>query len=88
MRTSGFHWGNPFYSNGPQQLNAQSKRMEIKNDIASLTRKSPGRNKISLRARTLNGEKLKVNDKGGNPVELAAVVVWRMADTAASRQTT
>ena len=82
VRTSGFHWGNPFYSNGPQQLNAQSKRMEIKNDIASLTRKSPGRNKISLRARTLNGEKLKVNDKGGNPVEIAAVVVWRVADTA------
>jgi len=82
VRTSGFHWGNPFYSNGPQQLSAQSKRTEIKNDIASLARKSPGRNKISLRARTLNGEKLKVNDKGGNPVEIAAVVVWRVADTA------
>jgi regulator of protease activity HflC (stomatin/prohibitin superfamily) len=42
----------------------------------------PGRNKISLRARNLNGEKLKVNDKNGNPIEIAAVVVWRVDDTA------
>ena len=38
--------------------------------------------KISLRARNLNGDKLKVNDKRGNPVEIAAVVVWRVHDTA------
>jgi hypothetical protein len=37
--------------------------------------------RISLRARTLNGEKLKVNDQRGNPVEIAAVVVWRVEDT-------
>lgn len=40
------------------------------------------RNKISLRARNLNGEKLKVNDKRGNPIEIAVVVVWRVQDTA------
>jgi regulator of protease activity HflC (stomatin/prohibitin superfamily) len=38
--------------------------------------------KVSLRARNLNGEKLKVNDKRGNPVEIAAVVVWRVRDSA------
>jgi regulator of protease activity HflC (stomatin/prohibitin superfamily) len=38
--------------------------------------------KISLRARNLNGDKLKVNDKRGNPVEIAVVVVWRVRDTA------
>ncbi len=38
--------------------------------------------KLSLRARNLNGEKLKVNDKRGNPIEIAAVVVWRVEDTA------
>jgi regulator of protease activity HflC (stomatin/prohibitin superfamily) len=37
--------------------------------------------KITLRARNLNGEKLKVNDKLGNPIEIAAVVVWQVADT-------
>ncbi|MBL9212835.1 MAG: SPFH domain-containing protein [Opitutaceae bacterium] len=38
--------------------------------------------KISLRSRNLNGEKLKVNEKRGNPIEIAAVVVWRVEDTA------
>jgi regulator of protease activity HflC (stomatin/prohibitin superfamily) len=37
--------------------------------------------KITLRARNLNGEKLKVNDAAGNPIEIAAVVVWQVEDT-------
>jgi hypothetical protein len=40
------------------------------------------RKKISLRARNLNGDRLKVNDKRGNPIEIAAVVVWHVDDTA------
>jgi regulator of protease activity HflC (stomatin/prohibitin superfamily) len=40
------------------------------------------RKKISLRVRNVTGEKLKVNDKRGNPIEIAAVVVWRVTDTA------
>ena len=40
------------------------------------------RRKVSLRARNLNGERLKVNDKRGNPIEIAAGVVWRVDDTA------
>ena len=38
--------------------------------------------KMSLRARNLEGAKLKVNDKRGNPIEIAVVVVWRIEDTA------
>jgi len=38
--------------------------------------------KISLRAHNLNGEMLKVNDLLGNPVEIAAVVVWQVKDSA------
>jgi len=38
--------------------------------------------RITLRARNLNGEKLKVNDRAGNPIEIAAVVVWQVEDTA------
>lgn len=60
VRQSGFHWANPFYSNGA----------------------GTSRHKVSLRARTLTVEKLKVNDKRGNPIEIAAVVVWRVQDTA------
>ncbi len=39
---------------------------------------------ISLKAHNLNGKTLKVNDLMGNPIEIAAVVVWRVADTAAA----
>jgi regulator of protease activity HflC (stomatin/prohibitin superfamily) len=38
--------------------------------------------RISLRIRSLNGQMIKVNDAMGNPVEIAAVVVWRVRDTA------
>ena len=55
------------------------------------TERSPGlrwtlpwntRKRMSVRARNHNIETLKVNDKRGNPVEIGAVVVWRVADTA------
>jgi len=38
--------------------------------------------KISLRAHNLISDKLKVNDKRGNPIEIAAAIVWRVRDTA------
>lgn len=38
--------------------------------------------KISQRSRNLNGERLKVNDEMGNPIEIAAVIVWRVQNTA------
>ena len=40
------------------------------------------KDKISVRARNFNSEKLKVNDLRGNPIEIAATVVWRVDDTA------
>ena len=40
--------------------------------------------KVSLRAFNLNGQQLKVNDKVGNPIEIAAVIVWRVRDTASA----
>jgi len=38
--------------------------------------------KVSLRSNQYNGNKLKVNDGEGNPVELGIIVVWRIGDTA------
>ena len=38
--------------------------------------------KISLRSRNLNGESLKVNDQSGNSIQIAAVVLWRVDNTA------
>lgn len=40
--------------------------------------------KVSLRAFNLNGQQLKVNDSIGNPIEIAAVIVWQIKDTAAA----
>ncbi|HEU4606785.1 MAG TPA: SPFH domain-containing protein, partial [Chitinophagaceae bacterium] len=37
--------------------------------------------KISLRAENLESSRLKVNDKMGNPIEIAAVIVWRVQNT-------
>lgn len=37
--------------------------------------------RISLRAQNLNGQTLKVNDKMGNPIEIASVIVWEVKDT-------
>jgi regulator of protease activity HflC (stomatin/prohibitin superfamily) len=55
------------------------------------TAKNPGlrwanpffsKRRVSLRVRNFESEKLKVNDSDGNPVEIAAVVVWKVVDTA------
>jgi regulator of protease activity HflC (stomatin/prohibitin superfamily) len=40
------------------------------------------RKKVSVRVRNLTSDKLKVNDKRGNPIEIAANVVWRVEDSA------
>jgi regulator of protease activity HflC (stomatin/prohibitin superfamily) len=52
--------------------------------IAGLRWANPfySKKKVSLRTRNFETGKLKVNDKSGNPVEIAAVVVWRVVDTA------
>ena len=77
VRKEGFHFGNPFYSNGG---GAQATVTE--GGKTTVTPKKNPRMKISLRSRNLNGERLKVNDKQGSPIEIAAVVVWRVQDTA------
>jgi regulator of protease activity HflC (stomatin/prohibitin superfamily) len=40
------------------------------------------RKRISMRVRNFQSERIKVNDASGNPIEIAAVVVWRVVDTA------
>jgi regulator of protease activity HflC (stomatin/prohibitin superfamily) len=80
VRNSGLRWTNPFYSNG----RGLTGPIAALNNLASgaAQRSNLGRYKVSLRARVLNGEPLKVNDKSGNPIEIGAVVVWRVEDTA------
>lgn len=84
-RESGFFWANPFYARARTRIpltgaeavparNPHTGRIAIRHRTLSA--------KISLRARNFISDKLKVNDKRGNPVEIAAVIVWRVADTA------
>jgi len=87
VRRSGFYWANPFYS---RFRGRTSRTVAAPVDPKAPTSIGIGRPggigyksaKISLRAHNFNSEKLKVNDKRGNPVEIAAVVVWRVDDTA------
>jgi len=86
VRTSGFHWGNPFYSGSSfkQAVDLSSMGVEDSSMAKKLAAAADPhrRNKVSLRTRNFNSEKLKVNDKRGNPIEIGAVVVWRVEDTA------
>lgn len=79
-RQVGFLWGNPLFSNG--STGRRSRPLGRRDPGSAQAARRVPRYKISLRARTLNGERLKVNDRSGNPVDIAAVVVWHVADTA------
>jgi regulator of protease activity HflC (stomatin/prohibitin superfamily) len=68
----------------------EGKVLQFFGDYAG-TVKAPGlrwanpfytKKKVSLRVRNFESGKLKVNDNEGNPIEIAAVVVWRVVDTA------
>jgi len=56
-------------------------RGTVKQDGYYYTNPFVGKRPVSLRARTLNGARLKVNDSTGNPIEIGAVIVWRVRDT-------
>lgn len=85
VHDSGFYWANPFYSRSLGSSDS-GVSIDVSLDDASPSVKAAAAKglstKVSLRARTLNGERLKVNDKMGNPIEIATVVVWHVADTA------
>ena len=87
VRKSGFHWANPFYTRTRAKIpwaiapSAEKGPKVALNQLGGIVYK-PLKAKISLRAHNFNSDKLKVNDKRGNPVEIAAVVVWRVEDTA------
>ncbi len=83
IRESGFWWANPFYSRQRAVVPIAGVDPSLDKTGAGVRLAHRGLSaKISLRARNFNSEKLKVNDKRGNPIEIAAVVVWRVADTA------
>jgi regulator of protease activity HflC (stomatin/prohibitin superfamily) len=81
-RDSGFFWANPFYSRVRARVPVGgADPLKDRHGRTVMPHRTLGA-KISLRVRNFISEKLKVNDKRGNPIEIAAVVVWRVADTA------
>lgn len=82
IKETGFYWANPFYSRTlATEVSLGSVSKKKGDDDDDLSAKSV-KAKVSLRQRTLNGPKLKVNDKNGNPIEIANVIVWRVVNTA------
>jgi regulator of protease activity HflC (stomatin/prohibitin superfamily) len=90
VRSSGFHWANPLYS---RTRGTAAQKDATPREGTPRNRLNSGRGgggmgfqwlttKLSLRARNFSSDALKVNDKRGNPVEIAAVVVWRVENTA------
>lgn len=76
VKGDGFHWANPFsVHRGSLEMKAGT---DGETNSLGLNRKF----RVSLRARNFETPVLKVNDKRGNPIEIGAVVVWRVEDTA------
>ena len=79
VRDTGFHWVNPFFTKKPISLRIRnfetgSSRTPEKKDAAT--------GKVIEQQGRTHGRPSKVNDRHGNPVEISAVVVWRVVNTA------
>lgn len=78
VREEGFHWANPF---SVQRVSVSVQAQPGKPGNAQFVRVA-NKYRVSLRARNFETQRLKVNDLRGNPIEIGAVVVWYVRDTA------
>jgi len=78
VRREGFHWVNPFYSK--RRVSLRARTFETGSTSTS-TEKDPTTGKIVQHA-SRSRQPIKVNDRDGNPIEIAAVVVWKVVNTA------
>ena len=79
LKTPGFYFVNPFVtSNAPAGKGSSS--VSLQNGSVSLSTTDSGSRKISLKTRTLDNNKQKVNDALGNPIIIGSVVIWHVAD--------
>lgn len=80
IKKEGFFWVNPFCS----AINPTVKAVPVATGSVEgripTAGVSAGGKKVSLRMMTLDNKKQKVNDLLGNPVEIGAVVIWRVVD--------
>ncbi len=78
VRKSGFFWVNPFFAK--KKLSLRVRNFET-GSITTPERKDAAGKVIESRSRTA-GRPSKVNDRDGNPIDISAVVVWRVVNTA------
>jgi regulator of protease activity HflC (stomatin/prohibitin superfamily) len=78
VKESGFYWVNPFYSKRKVTLRVRNfetggSKVSEQKDAAGTVLQAGGRT---------GGRPSKVNDRDGNPIDISAVVVWRVVETA------
>lgn len=78
VKDSGFFWVNPFYSK--KKVSLRVRNFET-GSSSTPEKKDAGGNIVTAKSRTA-GRPSKVNDSDGNPIEISAVVVWKVTDTA------
>ncbi len=76
---SGFYWMNPFVSR--KKISLKIRNFETGSTTMGEQKDATTGQVIQPRSRT-HGRPSKVNDRDGNPVEISAVVVWKVVDTA------
>ncbi|APZ95062.1 SPFH domain-containing protein [Fuerstiella marisgermanici] len=77
-KDSGFFWVNPFYSK--KKLSLRVRNFET-GSMTTPEKKNEAGQVVAKSSRT-GGKPSKVNDSDGNPIDISAVVVWKVVDTA------
>ena len=75
---SGFFWVNPFYSK--KKLSLRVRNFETGSSQSADRKNEAG--VVVEKGRRSGGKPSKVNDRDGNPIDISAVVVWKVTDTA------
>jgi regulator of protease activity HflC (stomatin/prohibitin superfamily) len=75
---SGFFWVNPFYSKNKISLRVRN----FETGSTHTPEQKDAQGKVVQKATRSSGRPSKVNDRDGNPIEISAVVVWRVINTA------
>jgi regulator of protease activity HflC (stomatin/prohibitin superfamily) len=78
-KDSGFYWVNPFYTK--KRISLRIQNFETGSSTISETKSDGGMVLQPKKTRT-HGRPSKVNDREGNPIEITAVVVWKVVNTA------
>jgi regulator of protease activity HflC (stomatin/prohibitin superfamily) len=75
---SGFFWVNPFFSK--KKISLRIRNFETGAEVQEEQKDASG--KVTHPRKVTGGKPSKVNDRDGNPIEMSAVVVWRVVNTA------